>query len=161
MRSLLLYVFLVGVPGLAIFGVLRVGERLRSPIFVGGIWNVERAGNPGPASSYGYSLINPDRAVLTISQAGSRLWLTLNDENRTTFEGELRDVTITASIARLGSQTSLGASGFTGALIQLHATVERGSESDRLSGTLIFSDSPTAPVTFSAKQQAARPTQGQ
>jgi len=155
MRSLLLYLFLVGMPALAISGVLYVGKRLRSPIFVGGTWSVERASNSRRDPRCGYSLINPDRAVLTISQSGSRLLLTLNDENRTTFEGEIRDVTINAAMARPPSPTSLAGNGFTGASIQLHATVERGSESDRLSGTLIFSDCPTAPVTFNAKQQAA------
>jgi hypothetical protein len=159
MRSLILYVFLVGVPALAIFGVLCVGQRLRSPIFVGGTWNIEREWNPSPNSSCGYSLINPDQGILTISQSGSRLLLTLNDENRTTFEGEIRDATITAAMARPPSHTSLAGNG-TGALIQLHATVKRGSEFDRLSGALIFPDCPIVPVTFSAEQQGARAAQG-
>jgi len=98
---------------------------------------------------------------LTISQSGSRLLLTLNNENRTSFEGEIRDATITTAIASLPLHRSLDANGISGGSIQLHATVERGSESDLLLGTLTFSDCPTFSVTFIAKHQAARATQGQ
>lgn len=162
MRSVFLYLFLVGVPVLAISGVLRVGQRLRSPIFVGGTWSVERSWNTDPDSSCGYSLIKSERTVLTISQSGSRLLLTLNDENRTTFAGEIRDATITATIAPLASDTSIDAQGISGASIQLQATVERESGSDRLLGALTLYDCPTSTVTsFSALRQAAKTTQGQ
>ena len=162
MRSVFLYLFLVGVPVLAISGVLRVGQRLRPPVFVGGTWSVERPWKTDPDSSCGYSLINSERTVLTISQSGTRLLLTLNDENRTTLAGEIRDATITAAIARLASDTSMEAQGISGASIQLHATVERESGSDRLLGALTFDDCPTSTVTsFSAQRQAAKTTQGQ
>jgi hypothetical protein len=160
MRSVFLYLFLVGLPVLAISGVLRVGQRLRSPIFVGGTWRLER--NKDPDSSCGYALINSERRVLTISQSGSRLLLTLNDDDRTTFAGEIRDATITATTARPASETSIDAQGISDASIQLHATVERESGSDRLLGALTFYDCATSAVTsFSAQRQAAKTTQGQ
>jgi hypothetical protein len=162
MRSVLLYVFLVGVPVLAISGILRVGQRLRSPIFVEGTWNVERASNTGPDSSCGCSLINADRTVLTVSQSGSHLLVTLNDENRTTFAGKIRNATITATIARPESYTSPDAQGFSSASIQLNATVEREGESDRLLGAFMFYDCPTSTMTsFSAKRQVASTVHGQ
>lgn len=162
MRSGFLYLFLVGVPVLAISGVLRVGQSLRSPIFVGGAWSVERSWNTDPNSSCGYSFINSGRTILTISQSGSRLLLTLNDENMTTFAGEIRDATITATIARLASDTSIDAPGVSGASIRLHARVERESGADRLLGALTFYDCPTPTVmSFSAQRQAARTTQGE
>ena len=162
MRSVFLYVFLVGLPVLAISAVLRVGQRLRSPVFVGGTWSVERPSNTDPDSSCCYSLISSERTVLTISQSGSRLSLTLNDQNRTTFAGEIRDSTINATIGRLAADASIDAQGISGASIQLHATVERESASDRLLGGLTCFDCPTSTVTsFSAQRQAAKATQGQ
>jgi len=162
MRSVFLYLFLVGVPVLAISGVLRVGQRLQSPIFVGGTWIVERPWNTDHDSSCGHSLINSDRTVLTISQSGSRLLLTLNDENKTTFAGEIRDGTITATMARLASDTSIDAQGVSGASIRLHARFERDSGADRLLGALTFHVCPTSTVmSFIAQRQAARTTQGE
>src|SRR5437867_885313 len=114
MRPVLLYMFLVGVPVLAVSGNLRVGERLRPPIFVGGTWNIEQTANTGTDFSCGDSLISPNRTVLTISQSGSHLTLMLNDENRTTFAGEIRDASIIATIARLTFASSLDAQDFSG-----------------------------------------------
>lgn len=159
MRSVLLYVLLVGLPALAVSGVLRVGQRLQSPIFVGGSWKVERDSSSDPHSACGHSLI-PDRAVLTISQSGSKLLLRLSDEDGTTFAGEIHDATITATLARAASDASLDAQGLSGASIQLHATVERENGLDRLLGALTVSDCPTSTVTsFRAKRQAAIATQ--
>jgi hypothetical protein len=134
MKSIFLYVLLVGVPVLAVLGVLRVGQQLRSPIFVGGTWNVERSPKTGAASKCSESFILSDRTVLTISQSGSRLLLTLDNENRTTLTGEIRNTTITATTARLVSNASLDAQGRSDASIQIHATVEEGSGSERLLG---------------------------
>lgn len=151
--------FLVGVPVLAVSGVLRVGERLRPPIFVGGTWNIEQAARD---SLCGDSLINPNRTVLTISQSGSHLTLTLNDEYRTTFAGVIRDATITATLARGASDALVDAQGLSAASIQLHATVERENGLDRLLGALLFFDCPTSTVTsFSAQRQTAKTSQGQ
>jgi len=148
--------FLVGVPVLAVSGVLRVGERLRPPIFVGGTWNIEQAAPTDADSLCGDSLINPNRTILTISQSGSHLTLMLNDENRTTFAGEIRDASIVATITRLTSDPSLDAQGFSPASVEFHATVERSSESDRLLGALTSRDCPTSALTsFTATRLAA------
>jgi hypothetical protein len=88
--------------------------------------------------------------------------VTLNDENRTTFAGKIRNATITATIARPESYTSPDAQGFRSSSIQLNATVEREGESDRLLGAFMFYDCPTSTKTsFSAKRQVASTAHGQ
>ena len=162
MRSFFLYLFLVGVPVLAISGVLRVGQRLRSPIFVGGTWSVERPWNRDHDSSCGHSLINSEPTVLTIAQSGSHLLITLNDGSRTTFAGEIHDATITATRAGVASDGSIDAHGISSAPIRLQATLERENDSDRLLANLTFYDCPTSTaMSFSAQRQAARTSQGQ
>ena len=158
MKTVFLYVSLVGLPALAIAGVLRAGQRLRSPVFVGGTWTVERRSKDSLCNS---SLIKSDGAVLIISQTGSHLLLTLNDEDRTTFAGEIRDATITASAARPSSDAPVDVHNLGGVSIQFHAAVERGGGSDQLLGTLTFPDCPASAVmSFSAQRQAAGATQG-
>jgi hypothetical protein len=41
MRSTLVYVILVGIPVIALIGVLRIGERIPAPQYVGGKWRLE------------------------------------------------------------------------------------------------------------------------
>ena len=161
MRSVLLYLLLVGVPVLAVSEVLRAGRRLRPPVFVEGTWNLEHASSTSADPSCGDALINADPTVLTISQSGRHLLLTLNDANRTTFAGQIRGETITATTARLASQSSPDDRGWTGASIEMRATVERGGDSDRILGALTGYPCPTYPVTsFIAKRRAAWPPQG-
>lgn len=162
MRSVLLYILLVGLPILAISGVLRAGQRLRSPIFVGGTWSVERQWDTDPDSSCCYSLISSEGTVLAISQSGSRLFFTMNDEKWTTFAGEIRGSTVTATIACRASNASSDVRRMSAVSIQLDATVERRGGSDRLFGTLTCFDCPTSTVTsFTALRQSDRTTQSQ
>jgi hypothetical protein len=87
--------------------------------------------------------------------------LTLDDENGTTLAGEIRNTTITATTVRLVSNESLDPQGRSNGSIQLDATVERESGSERLLGALTSYDCPNPAVTsFSAKRRAAETTQG-
>jgi len=160
MRSIFLYVLLVGIPVIAVSGVLRVGQRLRPPIFVGGTWNVEWS-DIGAVSACGESLIRSDRTVLTISQSGSRLLLTLDDENRTTLQGEISNTTITATTAVPGPTELLDGHMRGNALIHVQAAVERESGSERLLGALTFDDCPLSMTWFSAQHAADRTTKRQ
>ena len=159
MRSVLLYLFLVGVPVLAVSAVLRAGQRLRAPLFVEGTWRVERGSSTSAESPCADALINADR-TLTISQSGSHLLLTLNDETGTTLAGEIRDATITAGTDLLPSQSPVDGRGAR-VSIQVHATVERGSDADRLQGFLSSYACPTStPVAFSARRVGDGPPRG-
>ena len=41
MRSSLIYLALVGLPLVALIGIMKVGERIVPPKFVGGVWHIE------------------------------------------------------------------------------------------------------------------------
>lgn len=46
MRSGLLYLVLIGIPVVALIGVIRIGERIAPPPYVGGVWRItEEAGS--------------------------------------------------------------------------------------------------------------------
>ncbi len=158
MKPILLYLFLVGVPVLAVSEVLRAGQRLRPPVFVEGTWMIER--DAGAEASCSDDVISSDSTVLTISQSGPHLVLTLNGRNRTTLEGEIHDAKITAVTAGFASLSSPDSQGAAVPEIQLNATVERTSGSDRLLGALVFNPCPSITATpFSAKRQTTGPLQ--
>jgi hypothetical protein len=96
MRLVLLYLSLVGVPIAGILGILHVGERLTPPIAVGGAWIVEVEAPATGVPACNTALWQAQEPILTISQSGPHLQLTLSHEDRITFLGEIREGRVTA-----------------------------------------------------------------
>jgi hypothetical protein len=153
MRAILLYILLVGIPVLGVVGILRLGQGLRPPTSVGGTWVVEIGRPAVEAPSCIAEHLGSHHLVLSISQSGTHLLVTLSGEKRTTLEGEIKDGSITAgSHRRLGAGAE--APGEDVAAIGFHATVDRREKTDRLLGMLTFSESMTrAAAPFIAMRQ--------
>lgn len=89
----LAYITLVGLPLLALFGVLEAGRSLTAPPAVAGEWAVEFDRAPVAMGC----LENLPEPVLTIAQSGSTLVITLNDSRKTEFAGALQNSLFSAT----------------------------------------------------------------
>jgi hypothetical protein len=153
MKVLCLYILLVGIPAVGVVEVLRIGENLRPPIFIGGTWSIQVSSETAGGRPCGDIPILFDGATLTISQSGSNLLLTLNNEQKTTLAGEIRDLTIIASMLH-SSITEGVAPDHNVVLIYLQAPADRPAERNCLQGVLKSTGCPTqADMTFVATRQ--------
>lgn len=100
MKSVLLYLLLVGLPLLGIVGVLHVGEQLKPPAFLGGTWSIQVSREAADLASCGDLPTRFDRATLTVSQSGSSLILTLGGEPKIVLAGEIHDLFVVAGSLR-------------------------------------------------------------
>jgi hypothetical protein len=138
LRSVLLYILLVGLPFLGIVEILRVGENLKSPIFLGGTWSLQVSREAAAIRSCGDMPIRFDGATLTVSQSGSSLILILDDEQKTTLAGEVHGLSVVAGPLHQSADKALASDG--SASLYFQAQVDRR---DRLQGVLKFTNCPT------------------
>jgi len=96
LKSVLLYLLLVGLPLLGIVGVLHFGERLKPPAFVGGTWSIQVSREAADLGSCGDLTTRLAGATLTVSQSGSSLTLTLGNEPKIVLTGEINDLSVVA-----------------------------------------------------------------
>jgi len=135
MRPIILYLVLVGLPVLGILGLLQVGQTLSAPISLGGKWSAQLT-PPDPRELVGEDwLLRHGPTTLNITQSGPNLLLSFEDDPKSTFVGNVRDVTINADLVRQGTATSNGR-----VAIYFHATVDLQTEPDRFVGVLILDD---------------------
>jgi len=154
MKSILLYVVLVGLPLLGIVGLLQVGQSLSAPISLAGKWNVQLvpAQPQGPARQDGVLRASP--GTLSITQSGPNLRLSFDHTPSPTFEGSIRDVTINATVLDRRTAAMPNPANYTAAPIAFRATVDRQARPERLFGILIFGDGPSrAEVRLTATRQ--------
>jgi len=164
MRAILLYLSLVGIPVLGVLGLLQVGQGLTPPISVGGIWIAELSPPAVDDPSCGGPLRRAHGLVVTISQSGTHLRLTFNDEQRTTLVGKLQDLNLTAEVPRQSAAPAATPANHEVAAIQVQARVERQTEIVRLSGGLTLnacSRGATIPFTATRQRGAHQTTGGQ
>lgn len=83
LKTVLLYLLLVGIPAYGVATIIRLGERIRPPLSVGGIWRLDAVSD---AACAGRPL--PDSLVATIDQSGPHLRVHLN-RLANPLEGEL------------------------------------------------------------------------
>jgi hypothetical protein len=153
-RSVLLYLLLVGTPLLGVFELLRIGQRLTPPISVAGTWTVER-------SATDFSVVPNERprlgpTILTITQSGPHLVVVLNDDKGTTLEGEILGSIINAGVSSRSATLDASTSAPTDLLF--HAVVDRSNSGDRLLGDLSSIDRPS--LSFIATRERATKTTG-
>lgn len=148
MKTIAIYVLLVGAPLLGLLGILRAGERIVPPHHVGGEWAID------PAFAAALRAACPDVAfpaagpALGVSQSGTRAVLTLNDTATTTLDARLEGESLTA-IADERSTACGGA-------LRLAATLRPDPRGPELSGTVSVPGS--APVPFRATRASATPS---
>ncbi len=145
------YVFLVGIPLLALVGVLKAGRHLPSPYAVDGSWKLEISASTAasPCSSSFSSLADP---AVNVSQSGQDLVLSLNG---LTGNGTLEGKSMRAEFA--GAD---GASGCSGQALILAATLDPNTRPRTLTGKLSFNSCPSCSIDFRAVRQPPAPSGG-
>jgi hypothetical protein len=123
-KSVLQYIFMVGLPVLGVFGLLRMGAHLQPPVSLGGTWKLEFASGAQSQPVCDRFPVAPDDPQLTISQSGPHLEIVFNDANDTSMIGKVDGM---GFIAR--QNPNLDADPGT----QLAAELDRQAEPDRLS----------------------------
>ena len=150
------YILFVGVPLLALVGILRAGKHLTAPVALHGDWSVQADFGPWQGVACGVLLINSQPLRLRIDQSGSNLTLTLNDPAKTALPATIdglslsttfstgRRVTAPAPVAGcLGSQS-----------LRIQAAVNQHEKQRSLAGTFRLDGCASCPpITFSATRQ--------
>ncbi len=113
MKSLLLYLAIVGVPLAGLFGILHAGSRLDAPHSVGGSWRLDAPSPPG---------------TLDISQSGVHLVVEMDGLR---MPGEIRGDSLVA-VAPPTGKTSPACGPDLGR--ELRAALDRTAEPHRLTG---------------------------
>ncbi len=154
MRPILLYLVLVGLPVLGTLGLLQVGQNLVAPISLAGKWSAQLT-PPNPCGlSDEVSLLPAGPTTLSITQSGPNLLISFEDDSKSTFAGNIREVIIDAGMVSQHA-TAIHTSKGTVA-IYFHARVDRQSEPDRLLGALILDNgSLRTEVPLTAIRQSA------
>jgi len=161
------YVLLVALPLLGLVGVLRSGRGLVAPISVDGVWkfSADRA-NPS-VGRCGKLLVSLQDSLLTISQSGKRLGLSLNDLSSNdpssndapplSGSGVVEGNTLNATIPLPDNSANALECGNNNVLA-LTATVVRKPESRSMQGTVSISECPScANLKFQAVWQSRSP----
>jgi len=144
------YVLLVGLPLLALAGVLRSGRRLAAPISVDGTWKVELQSDAGHADACNSAVAAAFGSPLQISQSGKSLLIsTGKSASDGTIEGT--NVKATLPIASCGGAQTL----------TLTAAVDPKSDPRSLSGFLSPAGCPScSAIAFRAIRQPRAPSGG-
>ncbi len=152
MKTVLIYLLLVGAPLLGLLGILRAGERIVPPRHVGGEWVLEpafAAALRAACPDLGFPAAGP---ALAVSQSGTRAVLTLGDTAATTLDARLDGESLAAA-------TRDGSAACGGRGLRLAATLRPGPASPRLDGAVTVPGCRScAPVPFRAARAAATPT---
>ena len=146
------YILLVGLPLLALAGVLRSGRHLSAPLSVDGTWKIEIEPSSLTNQACGAvsSLVN---SPLLMSQSGRSLEVSF--KGKPAGSGSLVDKNLSSSIS-VGSDSACG-----NGQVTLAAVVDPKSEPRSLSGQLSFPGCQSCtPIDFRAIRQPRPPTGG-
>jgi hypothetical protein len=131
-KLLIAYVLLVGLPLLALIGILRAGRRLAPPPSVAGPWNLQADLSSIPDAACRQMLASIGQPFVTITQSGENLSFNFNDPKKTLAAGTLQ-----GSDLSLSPRRGLDGAGCAGAAsIELHARVATESGQRVLTGLL-------------------------
>jgi hypothetical protein len=157
------YVLLVALPLLGLVGVLRSGRALVAPTSVDGVWKFTADGANPSADRCGKSLASLQDSLVTISQSGKRLGLSLNDLSLNDSpplagSGAIEGATLNATIPlpEAAAKTSANEPGCgNNIVLALTATVIRKPGSRSMQGTVSVSECPScASLKFQAVWQS-------
>ncbi|MEO8199580.1 MAG: hypothetical protein ABI679_03570 [Gemmatimonadota bacterium] len=103
MKSVLIYLILVGLPVYGVYSIVRMGEKLTPPVSIGGVWRFEAA----PDSVCGGHPF-PDSLVATVDQSGPNLRVQLN-KLANPLAGKLTGTNLDVTNGHLRLQATLAA----------------------------------------------------
>lgn len=155
-RFIIGYVLLVGLPVLALVAVLNRGRDLTAPTSVGGVWKFEIAPDRPSNSACGESLSLLSDSLISISQSGKSLSLTLDNGSRAAvsalIEGDMISGLLPASVN--GAEET----GCENRILTLTATVTGSADARKMVGELSLSGCESCePVGFHAARQVRAP----
>ena len=157
-RLIVAYLVLVGVPLLALLGILRSGERLVPPASVRGSWNVEADFGALANPACRGLLSSVKQPFLSISQSGPSLALTLNNPQRTTLTGTIRNGSVSTGPGTVSAADRC----VDPRTLRVVAEVAKQAGQRVLTGTLSLMDCvECAPIPFRATQQPSKESEGQ
>lgn len=147
------YILLVGLPLLGLAGVLRSGRRLSAPISVDGVWKFGLDSADLPAGKCGKSVGSLQDSLVTISQSGEGLTLSLDNGSRTDGSGVIEGTTLNASFLMPAVPASEPGCG-TASVFTLTATIDAKSEPRSMLGTIsVDGCASCSRVTYRAMRQ--------
>ena len=133
------YILLVGLPLLGLAGALRSGQRLNAPISVDGVWKIGMDSANLSSGKCGKSLASLQDALITISQSGTELAVSVNNDSSTTGSGLIEGTTLDATVPVLETSANEPGCG-SYSKITLSATVDPKLEPRSMQGTVSFHD---------------------
>lgn len=149
MKTILVYVVLVGVPLLGLLGILRAGERIVPPRHVGGAWVVadgSAAGLQAVCPGLGFPETGTE---IDVSQSGTRARIVLNDSLATPLDARIEGLTLTARPEREDGACA-------GRELRLAATLDTLAAPMALQGTVSVAGCAACPtVPFHAVRAAS------
>lgn len=148
------YIILVGMPLLGLAGILRSGRGLSAPISVDGVWKLSTDTANQPSGRCGKSLASLQDWLLTISQSGKELVVSLNNGSSATGSGVIEGTTLNATVPLREASANEPGCAIDGVLT-LSATINPKAEDRSMQGTISVSGCTSC---SGVKYQAVRQT---
>lgn len=140
-RSLLTYVFLVGLPLAGLLGVLRAGRELQAPPPVDGTWQTIATGTGTVAALTPVVARGADPTQLEVQQSGTYLSVDIGPHH---LSGRLRGDSLVAYPGTSAASSPGSECGRAGAM-ELHAALDRDADPHRLTAVLSEPGRPACP----------------
>lgn len=142
MRSILTYLFLVGIPLAGLLGILEIGEGLVAPRPVAGTWVAVEGRSRAAWDSRCRTAADADEdeagpSEVKIVQSGARAEVTWSSVRASEFRVTLRGDSLEGKLVLAAS------SGCPGGVLTLRAVVGQVNARDRITGALRPEDCPT------------------
>jgi hypothetical protein len=152
------YVFFVGLPLLALVGILRAGAHLNPPLAVRGDWNVLADFSSWRQAPCEAPLTNTPQPLLNITQSGEELTITLNNAKKIVLAGTINGTTLLAAYPGARGKIELAPKPDSGCLslksLRLQAEVKDQARQRSLTGTFTLDECASCPsLAFSAIRQ--------
>jgi Kef-type K+ transport system membrane component KefB len=154
----LTYLGLVGIPLLALMGILRAGAHLNPPVAVGGAWNVDADLSSLAKSECGASLGDVRQPAFSINQSGSELTVTINTPEKVILAGTVAGLNLDATESKLARQSQAGDSECAESRrVRIAASISGEGDSRTIQGTVSVDNCPGCEaVSFHAVRQTAQ-----
>ena len=149
------YILFVGIPLLALVGILRAGKHLTAPVALHGNWSVLADFSPWQGVPCGALLINSQPLLLRIDQSGSNLTLTLNDPAKTALPATIEGFSLSTTFSTGRGGTAPAPRPDDGCLgsqsLRIQAAVNQHEKQRSLAGTFRLDGCASCPpIAFSA-----------
>jgi hypothetical protein len=148
------YVFFVGMPLLALVGILRAGAHLTPPLAVRGDWFVLADFNSWRRALCEARLTNVLQPLLNITQSGKDIAIKLNDAEKVVMVGTINGTTLVAAHPGALGKIELIPMPSRGCSLRLQAEVRDQGKQRSLTGTFTLDGCASCPsLAFSAIRQ--------